>query len=103
MNILDSIKVLSEFGKAVDIGKEIKDPAKWKDRQVLTNKVGLILVTLTTIAKVSGLEIPESTVPWQDMIDYATQAIVGIMMFVNIILTWSTSRKVGPPEVKEKP
>jgi len=95
MGIFDAIKGLSALQKAMEAGKEIKDPAAWKDRQVLINKVGIILVALTAAARAAGLEIPQSDIPWQTMVDYATEAVVGVMMLVNIVLTFATSKKVG--------
>ena len=89
MNILKSIQILTEFSKAVEIGEEIKDPVGWKDKQVLLNKVGIIVMAALAIARISGFELPEG------IGEYATEALVGIMLMVNVILTWATSKKVG--------
>lgn len=89
MNILDGIKILSEVNKAMEVGQEIKDPAGWKDKQVLMNKVGVVLVAVSAVAKTAGYELPDG------IIEYATEGIAAFMLLANVVLTWSTSKKVG--------
>jgi len=74
--------------KALKMGEELKNPAAWKNAQVLTNIIGgliaLILPYLPT-----NYQLPD------DLVTLFVSAIVGIVMAVNSYITYASSKKVG--------
>lgn len=86
---------LKVFFELFQKGKEVADPAKWKSRQVTATMLVGLLLALVHVAKEFGYVIPidEST---------ANGIAAGIIAIVNVILTYTTSSRVGiGQEVKE--
>ena len=80
-------KVKAAFS-LVQKGKAVSDPAKWKSRQITaTALTGAIWAAIQT-AEAFGYVLPvdEQTVD---------SVAIGVLAFVNWVLTLSTSTKVG--------
>ena len=79
--------MLMDLFKAVRYGEELKDPAKWKKGQLLTNAVGgLLVIAMRYIVPEYDLQ-PE-------MVDAATEAIVGVLVCLNLYITKASSKKI---------
>jgi len=92
MGIFDAIKGLSALQEAMEAGKEIKDPAKWKDRQVTANKIAIIIGSILLAAKAGGVEVP---VIGNDIIMDIANGIGLLMLAGNAVLTIITTKKIG--------
>lgn len=69
-------------------GQSVADPALWKTRQITATVLAGVLVALVNVAHAFGLEIP------LDM-DTANAIAAGAIGVVNLVLTITTSEKVG--------
>ena len=76
--------------EALQAGKELKDPAVWKNRQTTFN---LLVVLLSAAAYFGGL-LGGVTIP-QDVITGAAEVITIILGLVNAYFINATSKKVG--------
>lgn len=83
--MLDKLKGLWNLMQA---GKAVADPALWKTRQITVTMIVAVLMALVQLAKGFGYELPidENT---------ATAIAGGLLAIVNVVLTLSTSEKVG--------
>ena len=83
--MLDKIKGLWALMQA---GKAVADPALWKTRQITVTMLVAVLMAVVQLAKGFGYELPidENT---------ATALAGGVLAIVNVVLTLSTSDKVG--------
>ena len=82
------IKALFE---ALRAGQELKDPAKWKKGQNLTNLIGAIVAGIVVLIK---WKFPELNIP-DEIKDYAIEVIGGALVVANLYLTPATSKKIG--------
>ena len=71
---------------AIKAGESLKDPATWKNRQMLMN---VLLVIIGTIPQFIDVELSEADI---NSISYGLAALAGV---VNTYLTAATSDKVG--------
>jgi hypothetical protein len=83
--------MIMDLIKALQAGKELSDPAKWKNRQNLTNTVGVMVVAIAGLIK---WKFPDFTLP-AGLEDYIIEVTVGVLGAVNLYLTTATSKKVG--------
>jgi len=83
--MLDKIKGLWNLMQA---GKAVADPALWKSRQITVTALVAVLMAVVQLAKGFGYELPvdENT---------ATAIAGGVLAVVNVVLTITTSDKVG--------
>lgn len=93
MAIFDTI---SDVTKALKAGESLKDPATWKNRQLLMN---ILSILVATGLKFAGLAIPEAD------INAIIYGIVILITTINTYLIPATSEKVGvgpkPPIAKQ--
>ena len=71
-------------------GNAVADPALWKNRQI---KATLLLPTfgaLIAVLRAFGLEVPLDDTQ-------ITQLVTGLVVLLNLLLTYSTTDKVGLP------
>jgi hypothetical protein len=87
---------ISELWTALKIGKEIRNPATWKNRQLATNAVAGILAVTFGALPAMGVNVNISPT---DQVMYGGQ-IVSLLGLANVILTAITSKKVGLPALK---
>lgn len=82
--------ILVNLIKALQAGKELADPATWKNRQVTVNLLVILLSAVAGLARLLG---------WVDISDAVLQEvaviIATILGLVNVYLTLATSKKVG--------
>jgi hypothetical protein len=83
--VIRKIKAGMELMKA---GKRVKDPAKWKARQIEASAIVAVLWGAVNSAAAFGVEIPVNA----EIIDGLAVAILSI---VNVVLTVSTTNKIG--------
>lgn len=76
--------------EAMKAGKELSNPATWKNRQTAFN---LLVVVLTAVAYLSNLATGV-TIP-DDVVKAAAEIIAIVLGLVNAYLTTATSKKVG--------
>jgi hypothetical protein len=82
---------LSAFLDLFRKGKEVANPAAWKNGTITVNAVAAVLASVVGVAKVFGYDLPVS----QEILD---QAAVGIVAFAgagNAVMHVITSSKVG--------
>lgn len=83
--------ILGDLIKVMKAGETLKDPAKWKKGQVLSNAVvGLITGGIALIK----WKFPEVEIP-QAVSDYAVETLTGLLVVINMYWTTGTSKKVG--------
>jgi hypothetical protein len=69
-------------------GKVVADPAAWKAGQITSTALVAFIWALVEVARAFGYEIPIDS-------DSADGIAVGIIAAVNLVLTITTSDKVG--------
>ena len=95
--MLEKLKALWALMEA---GKAVSDPKLWKQRQVKSTAVVALLMAVVNMSKGFGYELP---------IDETTANAIGagILGVVNVVLTITTSDKVGlaakPDSSNEEP
>lgn len=89
MNKLFSILAL--FRK----GQSVLDPALWKNRQIKVTVLSGVILAVVNVIAAFGMSIPVD-------IEMANTIAAGIITVVNIILTMTTSEKVGFAEKKDE-
>lgn len=70
------------------VGKVVADPAKWKNRQITTTMLVAVIWGVSDAARAFGYELPIT----EEMVDGIA---VGVLSVVNLLLTLTTSDKVG--------
>jgi len=80
--------MLLDLLKALKMGEELKNPAAWKNAQVLTNIIGGIIALVLKYLP-AGYQLPD------DIMSLFVSAIVGIVIAVNSYITYASSKKVG--------
>ena len=84
---MDKIKsILNLFRK----GSAVLEPAKWKERQITATVLAGVILALVHVAAAFGFVLPV------DM-EIANSIAAGIIAVVNVILTITTTDKVGLP------
>lgn len=82
--MFNKLKAFLELFRA---GKQVADPAKWKNRTIKANAVAAVLIALGGVAYSFGYRLPEDT-------NYEAIA-AGIIAIFNIVMHFTTSEKVG--------
>jgi hypothetical protein len=85
--VIKKVKVGIELMKA---GKRVKDPAKWKARQIEVSAVVAMIWALVNSAAAVGVEVPVNA----EIVDGLAVAILAV---VNVVLTVTTTNKIGLP------
>lgn len=69
-------------------GEQVQDPARWKGHQITANLVGGVLLAAVNVSRAFGYELP---------VDEHTANTIGagVLAVVNVVLTVTTSAKVG--------
>lgn len=76
---------------ALQHGKEIANPATWKNKQNTVNSLTSLLSIAVLLLKITGVEIPVSD---QELLIIAT-GVATILGAVNSVITTISSSKVG--------
>jgi uncharacterized membrane protein len=79
-------------------GKVVKDPAKWKARQITSSVIVGFLWTAISTAEAFGINVPVNA----EIVDGFAVALLGI---INFVLTITTTDKIGlhsEPEAADK-
>ena len=71
-------------------GQELANAEAWKNRQVVANILGGFILAIVALMKAFGYDLPIDS-------DTAMSIAFGIAAIVNVILTITTSKKVGLP------
>src|SRR5512143_2347477 len=79
-------------------GKQVADPATWKNRALATNAVSGLLIAAFSIAKVFGYVLPVDDAT----IELASSGLVALVLAANAVVHVASSTKVGLPP-KEQP
>lgn len=75
-------------------GSSVSEPAKWKERQITATVLAGVILALVHLLSVFGVAIP------LDM-DTANAIAGGIIAIVNVVLTVTTTDKIGLPAKPE--
>ena len=76
-------------------GRRVQDPAKWKARQIEASAIVAVLWAAVNSAAAFGVEVPVNA----EIVDGLAVAILAV---VNVVLTVTTTNKIGLPD-KPKP
>ncbi len=75
-------------------GAAVSDPALWKNRQITATVLLPFFAALAATARAFGYEIPVTD-------EEILQVVTGLVVVINLVLTVTTSRRVGLPSVSE--
>lgn len=85
------IALLSLFRK----GAVVAEPSVWKNRQVTATVLGGIIIAFVNVLAAFGYAIPIG-------VDAANAIAAGIIAIVNVVLTITTTDKIGLPEKQQE-
>lgn len=71
-------------------GSSVSDPAAWKNRQITATVLGAFILALINVLAAFGYALPVDT-------ETANAIAGGIIAFINVLLTVTTTDKVGLP------
>ena len=71
-------------------GNAVADPALWKSRQIKATLLLPVFGALIAVLRAFGLEVPLDDTQ-------ITQLVTGLVVVINLLLTYSTTDKVGLP------
>jgi len=91
MAITDIIGIIPAIREAMKAGKEIKDPASWKQGQLTTNRIFSFLAVLLIGLRLMGYDLHVT----DETLITMSGGVAAILAGVNNILTTITSTKVG--------
>ena len=77
--------------EALQAGKELANPAGWKNRQTTMNLLVAVLSLLLLALRIAGIDLQLS----DDQLTGIAEAVAVILGLVNMFLTTATSKKVG--------
>jgi len=69
-------------------GSVVSDPAKWKNRQITATVLAGVIVAIVNVIAAFGVSIPMD-------IETANAIAAGIIGIVNVVLTVTTTDKIG--------
>lgn len=75
-------------------GNAVADPALWKSRQIKATVLLPAFGALVAVLRAFGLEVPLDDTQ-------ITQLVTGLVVVINLLLTYSTTDKVGLPAKPE--
>lgn len=84
---------LADIWKALQLGREIKNPATWKNRQSATNALAAMLAFVYAALPSLGVSVVVSPA---DQISIAS-GLAAMLALMNLVFTTITSKKVGIP------
>lgn len=88
---MDKIKsILNLFRK----GSAVLEPAKWKNRQITATVLAGAILALINVLSAFGFAIPID-------VETANAIAAGLIGLVNVVLTMTTTDKIGLPAVEE--
>lgn len=90
MNKLSALLLLFRKGHAVS------NPEAWKKRQIEATVLGGVIVAIVQVLHAFGYELPVTA-------EDATIIAAGLISIVNIVLTYSTTDKIGLPSKANNP
>ena len=90
-NLTAMIQGVSRLKEAMECGKEVADPAGWKNIAVTTNKIATVLSFVCVVLKAVGVEFPLD----DKALVILAGGVAGLLSFANIVITLITSKKVG--------
>ena len=76
-------------------GNAVADPALWKNRQIAATLLLPVFGALVAVLRAFGLEVPLDDTQ-------ITQLVTGLVVLLNLLLTYSTTDKVGLPAKPER-
>lgn len=76
-------------------GNAVADPALWKSRQIKATLMLPVFGALVAVLRAFGLEVPLDDTQ-------ITQLVTGLVVIINLLLTYSTTDKVGLPAKPER-
>lgn len=79
--------------KAISVGKELKNKEVYKNLQVLTNIISVLVVFAINASKFLGYEIPIT----EELTNTLSGAIASLVFVGNAVITLATSKTVGLP------
>jgi uncharacterized membrane protein len=85
--MLKKVKAGLDLMKA---GKRVSDPAKWKTRQITSSMLVAAIWAAVNAASAFGVEVPVDA----ETVDAVAVAILAV---VNVVLTVTTTNKIGLP------
>lgn len=83
--------VIVDIFKAMQAGKEIKDPAKWKNYQNIGNQFTVLLTFLVTVLRILGVDIGLT----DEQLVTAGAALGILFGIANSVLTAITTKKIS--------
>ena len=93
MGVFDLFKSVPKFFELFKQGKEITNPATWKNRTIATNAVLALFGTGLALAKAFGYSLELD----QDTLQNLAAGVVAAVGTVNAVMHCITSAKVGLP------
>lgn len=84
------MRKLLGFWRVLRLGESVANPARWKKGQVTVNAIAAFLFAFGELSKAFGYELPASP-------EQIGGLSVGILALGNILLTVTTSEKIGLP------
>jgi len=88
------IKKIKSGMELMKAGKRVSDPVKWKTRQIEASALVAVMWGAVNAASAFGVEVPVNA----EIIDGLAVAILSI---VNVVLTITTTNKIGLPSKSE--
>ena len=82
--------------KALRLGKQIKNPATWKNTQNATNAIAGIICFIGAALPLVGVNVPISET---DQLTIAG-GLAALLGWINVVLTTATTEKIGLPGLK---
>lgn len=83
--------MLQAMFQAMQYGKEVADPAAWKNRAIITNAITGVLFALMAIGRSFGVGIELD----KTVVEGLAGGIVSLVAIFNAIIHLTTSKKVG--------
>lgn len=85
--------VIAELFQAFQRGKEVANPATWKNAQIAVNALSAFFAAVLAVAKGLGFDLGITEM----QIDALAAGIVALVGVFNAVATVVSSRKVGLP------
>lgn len=85
--------LVADFLEAFRRGKQVADPATWKNRAVAVDALSGLLIAAFAIAKGFGYDLPVTA----DTIELASSCLVTLVLAGNAVVHVVSSRTVGLP------
>jgi uncharacterized membrane protein len=82
---------ISALWQLFKIGQVVAEPEKWKRRQITVTVLGAVILAVVNLLAAFGMSIPVDT-------ETANAIAGGVLAIVNVILTLTTTDKIGVTE-----